>query len=169
MTRRSHLGEDSVLPRCVRSERAIRLLALRGEDGGRVGTDLSLWPTEKHFTAWLGVAPGSHQSGKRKGSVGRKRNRAGRLFCVMARSLARSKHVALGGFYRRMAGRRGGLVANVALARKLAEWFWRVMVKGVSYVEQGLAQCPVVVMEDKPAQREHRLRGVTKQYVYRRP
>ena len=116
---------------------------------GEVGTDLSLWPTEKHFTAWLGVAPGSRQSGKRKGSVGRKRNRAGRLFCVMARSLARSKHVALGGFYRRMAGRRGGLVANLALARKLAEWFWRVMVKGVSYVEQGLAQYEAQVLETK--------------------
>jgi len=116
---------------------------------GEVGTDLSLWPSEKHFTAWLGVAPGSHQSGKRKGSVGRKRNRAGRLFCVMARSLARSKHVALGGFYRRMAGRRGGLVANLALARKLAEWFWRVMVKGVNYVEQGLAQYEAQVWETK--------------------
>ena len=33
---------------------------------GEVGTDLSQWPSEKHFTAWLGVAPGSHQSGKRK-------------------------------------------------------------------------------------------------------
>jgi hypothetical protein len=116
---------------------------------GEVGTDLSRWATEKHFTAWLGVAPGSHQSGKRKGSVGRKRNRAGRLFCVMARSLARSKHVALGGFYRRMAGRRGGLVANLALARKLAEWYWRVMVKGVSYVEQGLAQYEAQVLETK--------------------
>lgn len=116
---------------------------------GEVGTDLSLWPTEKHFTAWLGVAPGSHQSGKRKGSVRRKRNRAGRLFCVMARSLARSKHVALGGYDRRMAGRRGGLVANIALARKLAEWFWRVMVKGVAYVEQGLAQYEEQVLETK--------------------
>lgn len=116
---------------------------------GEVGTDLSLWPTEQHFTAWLGVAPGSHQSGKRKGSVRRKRNRAGRLFCVMARSLARSKHVALGGYYRRMAGRRGGLVANIALARKLAEWFWRVMVKGVAYVEQGLAQYEEQVLETK--------------------
>ena len=81
--------------------------------------------------------------------MGRKRNRAGRLFCVMARSLARSKHVALGGFYRRMAGRRGGLVANIALARKLAEWFWRVMVKGVSYVEQGLARYEAQVLETK--------------------
>ncbi|MBN2506012.1 MAG: IS110 family transposase [Verrucomicrobia bacterium] len=116
---------------------------------GEVGTDLTKWPTEKHFTAWLGLAPGSHQSGKRKGSVRRKRNRAGRLFCVMGRSLARSKHIALGGYYRRMAGRRGGLVANIALARKLAEWFWRVMVKGVSYVEQGLAQYEAQVLETK--------------------
>jgi len=29
-------------------------------------------------------------------------------------------------------------------------------------------RCPAVVMEDKPAQREHRLRGVTKQHDYRR-
>jgi transposase len=116
---------------------------------GEVGTNLSQWPSEKHFTAWLGLAPGSHQSGKRKRSTKRKRNRAGRLFCVMARSLARSKHVALGGFYRRMAGRKGGLVANVALARKLAEWFWRVMVKGLGYVEQGLAAYEEQVLETK--------------------
>lgn len=116
---------------------------------GEVGTDLTKWPTEKHFTAWLGLAPGSHQSGKRKKSVGRKRNRAGRMFCVIGRSLARSKHVALGGFYRRMAGRRGGLVANIALARKLAVLFWRVMVKGVSFVEQGLAKYEEQVLETK--------------------
>jgi len=34
--------------------------------------------------------------------------------------------------------RRRGLVANIALARKLAALFWRVMVKGMHYVEQGL-------------------------------
>ena len=116
---------------------------------GEVGTDLSPWPTEKHFTAWLGVAPGSHQSGKRKGSVRRKRNRAGRLFCVMARSLARSKDIALGGFYRRLAARRGGLVANVALAHKLAVLFWRVMVKGLNYAEAGLKAYQTQVLETK--------------------
>jgi len=116
---------------------------------GEVGTDLSQWPTEKHFTAWLGVSPGSHQSGKRKGSVRRKRNRAGRLFCMMARSLVRSKNIALGGFYRRMAARRGGLVANVALARKLAALFWRVMAKGLSYAEAGLKAYEAEVLETK--------------------
>ena len=33
---------------------------------GEVGTELSVWPTEKHFTAWTGLAPGSHDSGKRR-------------------------------------------------------------------------------------------------------
>src|SRR6185295_14793292 len=106
---------------------------------GEVGTDLgTAWRTEKHFTAWLGLAPGSRQSGKRRASQKRPRNRAGRLFCVIARSVGRSVDKALGGFYRRLKGRRGGLVANLALARKLAELFWRLMVHGIAYVEQGL-------------------------------
>jgi hypothetical protein len=44
---------------------------------------------------------------------------------------------ALGGFYRRIKGRRGGLVANLALARQLAELCWRLMVHGRAYVEEG--------------------------------
>ena len=107
---------------------------------GEVGTDLAKnWKTDKHFTAWLGLAPGSHQSGKRRRNPQRRsRNRAGRLFCIIARSVGRSVDKALGGFYRRLKGRKGGLVANLALARKLAELFWRLMVHGISYVEQGL-------------------------------
>jgi transposase len=105
---------------------------------GEVGTDLTRWPSEGHFTAWLGLAPASHQSGKRHGHQPRQRNRAGRLFCLMARSLARTVDNAFGGFYRRLRARRGGLLANQALARKLAALFWRVMVHGLQYVETGL-------------------------------
>lgn len=120
---------------------------------GEVGTDLAKnWKHEKQFTAWLGLAPGSRQSGKRKGSQRRSRNRAGRLFCVIARSVGRSVDKALGGFYRRLKGRRGGLVANLALARKLAELFWRLMVHGKAYVEHGLKK-----YEEKVAQTEQRL------------
>jgi transposase len=106
---------------------------------GETGTDLSKWPTEKHFTAWAGLAPGSNDSGKQKGRVKRRRNRTGRLFCMMSVALVRSKNIALGAFYRRMAARRGGLLANKALARKLAAWFWRAMVKDDDYVEKGIA------------------------------
>lgn len=114
-----------------------------------VGTDLSAWPTEKHFTSWLGLAPGSNDSGKRKGRVKRRCNRAGRLFCMVAQSLVRSKDIALGGFYRRLAARRGGLIATKALARKLAAWFWRKLVKGDDYVEKGLARYEEQVRKTK--------------------
>ncbi len=32
------------------------------------GTNLSKWETEKHFTSWLGLAPGQHTSGKMRRS-----------------------------------------------------------------------------------------------------
>ena len=116
---------------------------------GEVGIDLSKWATEKHFTSWTGLAPGNHDSGKRKGHAKRGRNRTGQLFCMMAQSLVRSKDIALGGFYRRMAARRGGLIATMALARKLAAWYWRTMVKGDDYVEQGLANYDAQVLKTK--------------------
>jgi len=129
---------------------------------GEVGTDLTRWRTEKHFTSWLGLTPGSKQSGKRRSATKKERNRAGRLFCVLARSLAASVDKALGGFYRRLRARRGGLVANQALARKLAEMFWRVMVHGVAYVESGLA-----IYEARVAQTEqHALRRLAAKHGF---
>ena len=130
---------------------------------GEVGTDLTKWRTKKNFTSWLSLAPGTHQSGTRKRSVKRKRNRAGRLFCVIARSLARSKNIALGGFYRRIASRRGGLVANVATARKLAILFWRVMVKGFDYAEHGLKDYEAKILQTK----ERALHHLAKQFGVR--
>jgi hypothetical protein len=69
------------------------------------------------------------------------------LFCVIARSVGRSLDTALGGFYRRLKGRRGGSVANLALARKLAALYWRLMVHGMEYVEQGLKKYELRVVE----------------------
>ncbi len=103
-----------------------------------VGTKMARWPTQKHFVSWLGVAGGREQSGKRKGSVKAHRNRPGRLFSAAARALAQSVDKALDGFYRRLRGRLGGLTANVALARKLALLFYRLLRYGMAYVEKGL-------------------------------
>jgi len=103
-----------------------------------VGTDMSRWPTAKHFTAWLGLAPSSRCSGKRHRREKRFRNPAGQIFCVVARSLARSKHLALGGFYRRLRAMHGAQVANIATARKVAVLFYHTLRYGLAYVEQGL-------------------------------
>jgi transposase len=112
-----------------------------------VGTNMTRWKTEKHFTSWLGLAGGRKQSGKRKGSVKAYRNRAGRMFCAAARALAQSVDKALGGFYRRLRGRVGGLAANVALARKLAQLFYRLLRYGIDYVEKGLKAYEAKVLE----------------------
>lgn len=103
-----------------------------------VGTDMSRWPTVKHFVSWLGLSPGSRQSGKRRRNQRRFRGTAGKMFCVIARSLGRSKYLALAGFYRRVRGSRGGQVANIACARKIAILFYNALKHGLAYVEQGL-------------------------------
>jgi transposase len=139
-------GKDPTLLPGIADHTLVRIL-------GEVGTDPGKhWKSPKAFAAWMGLAPGNRHSGKRKGSQRRSRNRVGRFFCVVARSVGRSTDKALGGFYRRIKGRRGGLVANLALARKLAELFWLVMVHGMDYVEEGLKK-----YEQKVARTEQRL------------
>jgi transposase len=107
---------------------------------GEIGTDLSGFRDERHFTAWAGLAPQRHQSGKTHRRRGRSKTKVGQIFREAALSIAKSKHLALGGFYRRVKGRRGAAVAIVATARKLAALYYRAMTRGLDYVEQGLAQ-----------------------------
>ena len=103
------------------------------------GTDLSRWPSEKHYTSWLGLAPGQHTSGKMKKN--KKKNghpKAGQIFRQIAQSLLTSKSIALGAFGRRLRARKGSSIAIKSVARKLAELYWRIMVKGMAFVEEGI-------------------------------
>ncbi|WP_215225479.1 IS110 family RNA-guided transposase [Echinicola shivajiensis] len=104
------------------------------------GTDLERWPTEKHFTSWLGLSPGQNNSGQRKKRAKKKgKPTAGQIFRGMAQSLLQSKKIAFGAFGRRIRGRKGPQVAIKAVARKLAAQYWRLMVKGKEFVEKGVA------------------------------
>lgn len=104
-----------------------------------LGSDLTRWPTEKHFTSYLGLSPKKCDSGKRKRS---KRNgaktKAGQIFRECAMSISNSKYLALKGFYHRLKSRSGPRVAMKATARKLAVLYYRFMTKGMDYVENGL-------------------------------
>lgn len=103
------------------------------------GTDLSRWPTEKHYTSWLGLAPGQHWSGKmRRNKRKFGHPKAGQIFRQMAQSLITSKTIALGAFGRRIRAKKGPAKAIKAMARKLAELYWRIMVKGIEYTEHGI-------------------------------
>lgn len=104
-----------------------------------VGTDLSKWQSEKHFTSWLGLAPKQHNSGKRNRNYKVKGTpKASLIFKQAAVGLLNSKHIALGAFGRKIRAKKGGLVAIKAVARKLAELYWKLFVKGLGYIENGI-------------------------------
>jgi transposase len=103
------------------------------------GTELSRWPSEKHFTSWLGLSPGQHSSGKTKRNKKKAGHpKAGQIFRQIAQSLLNSKNIAIGAFGRKLRARKGPSIAIKSMARKLAVLYWRVMVKGLEYVENGI-------------------------------
>ncbi len=103
-----------------------------------VGTDLSRFPSDKHFASWLGLCPGTRISGgkvlgsKTKHTV----NRAAQAFRQAAAALRSSKS-ALGAYYRRMCARMDKAKAVTAAAHKLARLFYALLTKGQEYVDQG--------------------------------
>jgi len=104
-----------------------------------IGTDLTKWPSEKHFTSWLGLSPGQNDSGKKKRNAKKKgRPLAGQIFRMIAQGLINSKYIAIGSFGRRLRGRKGPRIAIKAMAGKLAVLYWRIMVKGLEYAEKGI-------------------------------
>jgi transposase len=103
------------------------------------GTDLSRWATEKKYTSWLGLAPGQHTSGKmRRNKRKNGHPKAGQIFRQIAQSIITSKHIALGAFGRRLRTRKGSPIAIKSVARKIAVLYWRIMVKGMAFAEEGI-------------------------------
>jgi hypothetical protein len=103
-----------------------------------IGTDMTRWATEKHFTAWLTLAPQNKVSGGRLlGSRTQpSANRAAAILRLAAMTLGRTD-TALGAFHRRLAARAGKAVAITATARKLAILVYRTLKEGLVYVDPG--------------------------------
>ena len=106
---------------------------------GEVGPDLRCFPSEKHFTSWLGLCPDNRISG---GKVLRSRtrrviNRLSDALRLAATALERSQ-TALGAYYRRMKAKLGAAEGVTATAHKLARLLYRLIKHGEAYVRQGL-------------------------------
>lgn len=93
------------------------------------GTDLTHFPTEKHFSSWLGLAPHNDVSGGKRlrSRTLTTNNRAGQAFRMAAQSVSRSPDSAFGVFYRRMRARLGAKQAIVATAHKIARVFYHML------------------------------------------
>lgn len=103
-----------------------------------IGTDMSLFPTVKHFASWLGLAPHNDISG---GKVLRSRtlktgNRAGQAFKQAAASVSRSNS-AFGAFYRRKRATLGPAQAQVATAHRIARTVYTMLKHKVPYQDLG--------------------------------
>jgi transposase len=103
-----------------------------------LGTDMSRWPTEKHFTSWLTLAPHNKISGGRLLSARTQpsANRAAAMLRLAVMGLSRTQ-TALGAFYRRLAARIGKPQAVTATARKLAILVYRALKGELTYRDPG--------------------------------
>ncbi|MEN8894794.1 MAG: IS110 family transposase [Yoonia sp.] len=105
---------------------------------GECGTDLRAWPSAKHFTSWLCLAPGNKISGGKvlSSRTRRSSSRAAALLRLAAVTIGRSD-TALGAFYRRLAARAGKAKVVTATARKIAVLFYNTLRHGMTYKDPG--------------------------------
>ena len=104
-----------------------------------IGLDYSCFPHEKHFISYLRLAPNLAISGGKKIAKRFKATTCTRVTSAlrMAALTLRNSKTALGGFYRRVAYRKGASVAVFATARKLAQLIYRLVCYGQTYVDEG--------------------------------
>jgi transposase len=104
-----------------------------------IGTDVSAWPTVKHFASWLCLAPHNDKSGGKvlRSRTKKTQNRANLAFRLAAQSVGRSQS-ALGAFYRRMKARHGPAKATTATAHKLARIVYFMLKNRTPYLDPGV-------------------------------
>ena len=123
----------------------VDLTRIDGVDGftalkviSEIGTDMTKWPTAKHFASWLGLSPNNRITGGRVMSSKTKAssNRAAAALRLAANALHRSDS-ALGAFLRRKKAHLGAPKAITATAHKLARIIYSMLRYGQGYVDAG--------------------------------
>ena len=123
----------------------VDLTRIDGVDGftalkvvSEVGTDMTKWPSAKHFASWLGLSPHNRITGGRVISSKTKAsaNRAAAALRLAANALHRSDS-ALGAFLRRKKAHLGAPKAITATAHKLARLICSMLRFGQEYVDAG--------------------------------
>ena len=104
-----------------------------------IGVDMDRFPSDAHISSWAGMSPGNNESaGKRKSGKTTKGNKSLRATLVnSARSAARTKNTYLSAQYRRIAARRGGNRAAVAVGHTILVIAYHILKKREPYKELG--------------------------------
>jgi len=122
-----------------------------------VGLNMTKWPTVKHFTSWLHLAPNNRISGGKllSSKTGRKKNKAGQIFKMAAFAVQRGNHW-LSAFYHRIKMKAGTPKAIVATARKIAVIFYKLMKEKTSFN-------PVNIEQYAASSKEYQIKRLRKQ------
>ncbi len=123
----------------------VDLTEIDGVDGytalkvvSEIGTDMTKWPTAKHFASWLGLSPNNRITGGKVISSRTKpsASKAAAALRMAASALHRSDS-ALGAFLRRKKAHLGAPKAITATAHKLARIIYSMLRYGQKYVDAG--------------------------------
>ena len=123
----------------------VDLTPINGIDGftalkviSEIGTDMTKWPSAKHFASGLGLSPDQRITGGRVMSSKTKpnANRAAAALRLAAHGL-HSSDSALGAFLRRKKTQMGAPKAITATAHKLARLIYSMLRYGQEYVDAG--------------------------------
>lgn len=103
------------------------------------GGDMSVFPTAGHLASWAGVCPGSNESAGRIKST---KTMPGNSYLKDALGMAalasiRHKDSYLAAKYRRIAARRGGMRAIVAIEHTILVAVWHMLTTGQSFNDLG--------------------------------
>ena len=102
-----------------------------------VGPDgFTKFPTAKHFTSWLRLAPNNKISGGKvlSNKIPKGSNRLKIALRNAANSIGNLKDTHLSDFFKRVAYRKGRTAAISATARKLAAIIWNMLTKKIQYM-----------------------------------
>jgi transposase len=121
------------------------------------GLDMNKWPTAKHFTAWLNLAPNNKISGGKILStrIPKKKNRAGQVFKLAAYAVQRSKNW-LAMFFHRIKVKAGVKKAITATARKIAVIFYTMLKEKIMFA-------PIAIESYQESFRERQIKRIERQ------
>lgn len=104
-----------------------------------IGTDMGRFRTDANLSSWAGMTPGNNESaGKRKSSKAKKGNRHLRSALVRAaHAAANQKDCYLSNQYHRLASRRGGNRAAVAVGHSILVIVYHILKDCQPYVDLG--------------------------------
>lgn len=120
-----------------------------------LGDDIYKFPTAKSFASWLRLVPNNKISGGRilSSRVKKGKNPIATVLRQAANSIGNQKDHDLASFFKRIAFRKGRVVAITATARKIAIIIWNMIIKNEPYSSHKL-------LTDNENYKKKRLRNI---------